>query len=85
MSIIQSKQDRRILPRWRLSSKVSHSSEYWSLKRTRQMVADTDQPLRQVVNEFDKHPTIGMAADLISSALLAGKIEKSNDAVQYVL
>jgi len=49
------------------------------------MVADTDQPLLRVAEEFDENPTIGMAADLISSALLAGKVEKCNAAVQYVL
>jgi tetratricopeptide (TPR) repeat protein len=85
MSILPAKKDRRILPRWRLSSKASHSSEYLSLKRRRQTVADIEQPLLQAADEFEKQPTIGMAADLISTALLAGKIEKSNSAVKFIL
>jgi len=85
MSILHNRQDRRILPRWRLSSKASHSSEYLSLKRTSQVVANTEQALIYVADEFDKQPTIGVAAELISSSMLAGKVDKANAAVEFVL
>lgn len=85
MSILHSKTDRRILPRWRLSKKASRSAEFFSTTRTKQVTANTEIFLNQAADDFERSPTIGMAAGLISSALLAGKTEKSEVAVEFVL
>lgn len=65
--------DRKILPRWRDSSRVAGNSEALAL-RSRKCVLSFEAELGRVREELSKYPNLGVAAEAISLARFANDI-----------
>jgi hypothetical protein len=85
MSILQSKGDRRILPRWRASDNTSLPVELSALRPLKQVASSIKAQFRSEAADFSSSPSIGTAAELVSSAVLAGDKEVLNRAARFIL
>ena len=81
MSILYSKSDRRILPRWRIAKKAAANADFHLLKPENKPSRVQDSFLSKAIEDFKAERTIGNAAELLSNALLvANKVEIENAA-----
>lgn len=85
MSALHGKISRRMLPRWRTSVRAAQSPEFSALKRPRPVQSDNGDLLREIAVDFSKSPSLGIAADLISNALLAGQTNTAESAARFVI
>lgn len=85
MSIFQDKSQRRILPRWRTSGSAAQSADLMATKPLRVSVTDDDSHLREARYAFEREPSIGNAADLISAASMVGETAAAEQAAEFVL
>ena len=85
MSLNHGKTTRHILPRWRASNTASGNVEFVSLKPPRRLPTASDAQTLGYVTQFEHAPSIGTAAELVSSALLDGKPEVAAPAAAFLL
>lgn len=85
MSILQSKGDRRILPRWRASVNTSLSVELSALRPLKPIASSIEAQLSSDAADFNNFPSIGTAAGLVSSAVLTSDKETLNRAARFIL
>jgi tetratricopeptide (TPR) repeat protein len=85
MSLRQGKPDRRILPRWRDSKNALAHSEFNSLKTQTIAKIESHNLVDEPSYAFEQLQSIGTAAELISVARLSGNLERSEQAVAFVL
>lgn len=85
MSVLHGKNNRRILPRWRVSSKASHSADFLALKSTEKVRGNIKVQLEQAKIDFIKLPSIGSAAEALSFSLLAGEADIAITAAKFLL
>lgn len=85
MSILQSKGDRRILPRWRASDNASLPVELLALRPIKPITSLIGAQLTSDTSDFNKFPSIGTAAELVSSAVLTGDQEILDQAAGFIL
>lgn len=85
MSLCHGKTNRRILPRWRTSTKASQTADFVALKSPSIVSGNMDVQLRQVVDDFAELPTVGTAAEALSFSLLAGRTEAAQAAAKFVI
>jgi tetratricopeptide (TPR) repeat protein len=85
MSLSSGKKPRRILPRWRSSLRAGKNADFTSLKAPSGWVAPITDELREQTEDFEHSPSIGTAAELVSTAILAGKPELAAAAASFIL
>lgn len=85
MSLFHSKRDRRILPRWRLSSKASQATEFSALRPPAKVLRNVEGQGQQAADDFAKTPTIGSAAEALSYALLAEELNAAVSPAKFIL
>jgi len=85
MSIFQDKSQRRILPRWRTSGSAAQSADLMATKPLRVSATDDGSHLREARYAFEREPSIGNAADLISAASMVGETVAAEQAAVFVL
>lgn len=85
MSVIRDQSQRRILPRWRISSEAVRSAELTDLIPSKILVIDNGTHLPEALHAFQKQPSIGSAADLISAASMANETAATAEAAAFVL
>lgn len=85
MSVLYGKSDRRILPRWRDSSKATGNADFLSLKGLAKPKVDLKQQLLEQEDDFAQRPSIGTAAEMLSLALLAGNDEAAQHAAAFIM
>ncbi len=87
MSVLHSKSNRRILPRWRSSDKATYSAEFSSASASTSKSANYNHQsdLRQAINDFEQSPSVGTAAELITTSVLSNNTEVAQDATTYIL
>lgn len=79
------KESRRIVPRWRTSDSVASSKEFSPLKLGPVIRGPTKEILDAQLTEFEQTPTMGIAAETIAAAVLAGERERAAGAARFVL
>lgn len=79
------KENRRIIPRWRTSDSVAGSKEFAPLKLGPAVRGPGSEILDAQLAEFEQSPTMGIAAETISAAIIAGQRERAAEAAQFVL
>lgn len=86
MTIFQTKSKRRVIPRWRLSAQTAAAPEFRPLK-PRQLPAapNGDIFVREQLEEFAEQPSIGVAAEAVSAAMMVGKPEAALPAARFIL
>lgn len=85
MSIHHEKGPRRILPRWRASSKASLSAEFTSLKPLPRTNVTVESELQQQIDDFSDFPSLGTAAELVSLSMLSGNTVQAKMAAKFIL
>ena len=85
MSVLHGKNNRRILPRWRVSGKASYSNDFLALKSTKKVQGNIKVQLQQAKLDFIKIPSIGSAAEALSYSLLAGETDAAVSAARFIL
>lgn len=85
MSAFQGKISRRMLPRWRTAFKAAQSPEFSALKRPKAIKDDGGLELRRAAEDFSQSPSLGVAADVISNALLVGNSTIAASAARFVI
>ena len=85
MSLSSGKKPRRIIPRWRSSIKAAKNADFSSLKSPPRVIAPIDAELREQTEDFQRAPSIGTAAELVSTAILAGKREAASAAALFIV
>lgn len=85
MSILQSKGDRRILPRWRASDNASLPVELSALRPLKPITSSIEAQQSCDAADFNNSPSVGIAAELVSSAVLTGDKEILNRAARFIL
>ena len=85
MSLQQATTDRRILPRWRDSKSAPTKADFASLKPPPEVGFDASSHIARHTEAFNDSPSIGSAAELVSSALLIGKPDLAIAAAKFIL
>lgn len=88
MSGFDENSERRVLPLWRSSASAAKSSELQPLPNdkvapdvTRTIPSDLDE----VLEDFKKNPTVGVAADAINIAVLSDRRDDARAAAAFIL
>lgn len=85
MSLFHTISTRRILPRWRDSLRAASSTDFHSLKPSIGRKISLVPVLREQHEQFALHQNIGTAAELLATALLAGKADEASNAATFIL
>ena len=85
MSLQHGKSKRRILPRWRSSNKASSSADFAALRPATKQTFFVSSDLQLASIDFKSNPSLGTAAEMLSSSLLGGKKEHASEAIQFIL
>jgi hypothetical protein len=78
----QGKVNRQMLPRWRSSALASNAPEFASVKRPPIVSANLEGDLLRLRSDFERMPSAGTAAELLTAAKLASRevdIEQAKD------
>lgn len=84
MSIFHGKSDRRILPRWQASSKAPQSGGFSSLRAPKKTGIYNNFTLPEVLDSFNSSPDIGVAAEVLSVALLESNEKAARNAINFI-
>lgn len=85
MSLSSGKTKRRLLPRWRSSSRASKSVEFKSLKGPLPVKDVSTEDAREVAEAFQRTPTVGTAAEVLLTSVVRGSVEGVGTAAKFVL
>lgn len=84
MSLLYTKSDRRILPRWRASKQATQNTDFTAHKPVATQPALSGNILTEAIQDFDADSTIGTAADLLSKAIIAGNSDAASRAIEFI-
>lgn len=85
MSALHGKIDRRMLPRWKTAVNAARSMEFAALRRPTPVLINAGEELKQVAEDFSRSPNLGVAADVISTALLVGQLGVAETAAKFIV
>ena len=85
MSLQKTKFNRRILPRWRSSQFAAKNADFLSLSVIKGEKHDDGSNLTQKIVDFDLQPSVGVAAELMSSARLLNVDPEAKRAAHYLV
>ncbi|SDP90878.1 hypothetical protein SAMN05216303_109122 [Rhodoferax sp. OV413] len=85
MSLLNHKSVRRMVPRWRASTSAMSSMEFASLKAAVQPSGNISAQVAEVTKDFMETPSMGNAAEVLSTLAVSEFREAGADAANYVL
>lgn len=83
--MFRGKTERRLVPRWRSSETAARSTEFVSLKRPPVVRARPDDRAIDAMLAFEREPSVGSAAEVLSASVFAGSAADAAAAAQFVI
>lgn len=81
----ESRGDRHVVPQWRGVPQSVEAGEFQRLAEPRELSAASQSELRRFENEWEADSSVGLAADFVSAALIAGEFGRADEAARQVL
>src|SRR4051794_22291117 len=88
MALLHEDKDRRVIPRWRQFSEAQELGEVTSLgssDRTGEIQKAGNPDFQLRLTDWQEQRTAGVAADLLSSAMVLGRLEEARGAAELIL
>jgi tetratricopeptide (TPR) repeat protein len=85
MSLYHRRTERRMLPRWKTSGDAAGSSDLFTTKVALAVDLNDDKHLSDVTHAFISAPSMGVAAELLAAATMAGRGDLVVDAASFVV
>lgn len=85
MNIFDDDSDRHVVPRWRFSKDAARAPEILSPQQTQTSDADYSGDVAVRLQDFIRMPSIGTAADLLGTAMIAEDQQSIEITIRYIL
>lgn len=76
---------RRLVPRWRFHGKNPSSAEFSGISRKPNLFAPNPQFLKEKIDDWETHRSIGTAADAVACAIVTGDLSQVKQCAQYLM
>lgn len=76
---------RRLVPRWRFHGNNPSSAEFSGISRKPNLFAPNPQFLKEKIDDWETHRSIGTAADAVACAIVTGDLSQVKPCAQYLM